>query len=326
MSAQLQTAIIGPTGYTGIELIKILNRHPKVKSPVLFAREKSETTELFSWDRVQSAGVDLLFLAAPPEFSREFVPEAISRGVRVIDLSGAWRLRSEENRSVYEFQNNDTTELDHQAVYGLSELNRMAIAQAQLVANPGCYPTTIILALTPFVQAGLVEKKHGVICDSKSGASGAGKALTPQMHFTEVANNFRAYTPVAHRHRGEILEQLQLTADQLVFTPHLLPIPRGMLSTIYIQLTGTVTADQVDALLRNFYVDAPFVRICPLGRLPEIATSLYNNYCDIGFAISPNGRRLTVFSAIDNLMKGASGQAIQNMNLMYKWEETEGLL
>lgn len=326
MSAQLQSAIIGPTGYTGIELTKILTHHPHTKTPLLFAREKTETAELFSWDRVQDAGVELVFLAVPHEFSREFVPEAIARGLRVIDLSGAWRLQTEENRSVYEFQNNCTTEIDQQAVYGLSELNRKAIAKAQLVANPGCYPTTIILALTPLVQAGLVDKDHGVICDAKSGTSGAGKSLTPQMLFTEVANNFRAYNPVAHRHRGEILEQLQLTAEQLVFTPHLLPIPRGMFSTIYVRLNDAMTTAQVDAVLRDFYSDSPFVRICPTERIPEIATSLHTNYCDIGFALSSDGRRLTVFSAIDNLMKGASGQAVQNMNLMVGWNETEGLL
>lgn len=326
MSAHLQTAIIGPTGYTGLELIKILSRHPQVKPPLLFAREKTETAELFSWDRVQAAGVELLFLAVPHEFARDFVPEAMSHGMRVVDLSGAWRLRSEDNRSVYGFQNNTTTTLDEQAVYGLSELNRAAIAKARLVANPGCYPTTIILALTPFVQAGVIDKTHGVICDSKSGASGAGKALTPQAHFMEVANNFRAYNPVAHRHRGEILEQLQLTAEQLVFTPHLLPIPRGMLSTIYLQLNQAMTPAQVETMLREFYAHAPFVRICPPTRLPEIATSLHSNYCDIGFAMSPNGRRLTLFSAIDNLVKGASGQAVQNMNLMYGWDETAGLL
>lgn len=326
MNAQLQSAIIGPTGYTGIELTKILTRHPRTKTPLLFAREKSETAELFSWARVQDSGVELLFLAVPHEFSREFVPEAMLRGLRVVDLSGAWRLRAEENRSVYGFHDNCTTTHDQQAVYGLSELNRSAIANAQLVANPGCYPTTIILALTPLVHAGLVDKDHGVICDAKSGTSGAGKSLTPQMLFTEVANNFRAYNPVAHRHRGEILEQLQLTSEQLVFTPHLLPIPRGMLSTIYVKLNDAMTVGQVDVVLRNFYSDSPFVRICPLGRLPEIATSLHTNYCDIGFALSSDGRRLTVFSAIDNLMKGASGQAVQNMNLMYKWKETEGLL
>ena len=346
MQAQLQTAVIGPTGYTGFELLKILFRHPRAKTPLLFVREGSEKTgiigdiypqlngtgnvpmEPFSWSRAHQAGVDLLFLATPHEFSREFVPEAIRRGFRVVDLSGAWRLRCPQNAAVYKFEDKNTAtakQLTEEAAYGLPELHEAEIQHAQLVANPGCYPTSIILALAPLVSAGLINADRGVFCDSKSGVSGAGKSPKPETHFVEVADNFRAYNPTMHRHRGEILEQLKLDADQLVFTPHLLPIPRGMFSTIYVQLLEPMNAGRVEQVFRNFYADMPFVRVHAAPKLPEIAWSMNTNYCDLGFALSKDGRKLTLFSAIDNLLKGASGQAIQNMNVMYGFDEREGL-
>jgi N-acetyl-gamma-glutamyl-phosphate reductase len=346
MAAQLQTAVIGPTGYTGYELLQILFRHPSVKVPLLFVREGAEKTgtigdiypqlngkgslpmEPFSWSRAHQAGVDLLFLATPHEFSREFVPEAIRRGFRIVDLSGAWRLRCPENIAVYGFKDADpiaAKQLNDEAVYGLPELSKDAIIEAQLVANPGCYPTSIILALAPFISAGLVDIESGVICDSKSGVSGAGKQPKPDTHFVSVADNFKAYNPTTHRHRGEILEQLKLASDNLVFTPHLLPIARGMFSTIYVQLHEAMTDEKAEALLREFYRASPFVRVFAPPRLPEIAWSVNTNYCDLGFALSKDGRRLTLFSAIDNLLKGASGQAVQNMNVMYGFNEREGL-
>jgi N-acetyl-gamma-glutamyl-phosphate reductase len=346
VNAQLQTAVIGPTGYTGFELLKILFRHPRMKTPILFVREDSEKTgtigdvfpqlngnghaamEPFSWSRAHQAGVDLLFLATPHEFSREFVPEAVERGFRVVDLSGAWRLRCPQNAAVYGFKDSesaDAKKLTNSAAYGLPELHRDEIAQAQLVANPGCYPTTIIPALAQLVAAGLVDVDAGVICDSKSGVSGAGKQPKPDTHFVEVSDNFRAYNPTTHRHRGEILEQLKLESESLVFTPHLLPITRGMFSTIYVNLVQPTSAEKIEQILRDFYSAAPFVRVFAPPRIPEIAWSVNTNYCDLGFALSKDSRRLTLFSSIDNLVKGASGQAVQNMNLMYGFEEKEGL-
>lgn len=315
MSALLQTAIIGPTGYTGIELAKILSRHPHVARPHLLTRD----TDPFS------SGASLLFLATPHEFSRDIVPEAIQRGLRVIDLSGAWRLKSEDHRCVYGFANNTTTTLDEQAVYGLPEINREVIRRAQLVANPGCYPTSIILPVAPLLKAGLVDLNAGIICDSKSGVSGAGKAIKPELHFMAITDNFRAYTPTAHRHRGEIMEQLTLSDAQLTFTPHLLPIARGMFSTIYLKLKQPTSLTQIEDTLRAFHETSPFVRLLPRDQIPEIATVAHSNFCDIGLALSPDGKRLTLFSCIDNLVKGASGQAVQNMNLIYGWDETEGL-
>ncbi len=347
MSARLQVAVVGPTGYTGFELLKILFRHPRVQDPLLFLRETSKngsaklsdvfpqisgngthSLEPFSWTRLHQAGVDLVFLATPHEFSREFVPQAIARGLRVIDLSGAWRLRQAQHRCVYGLSPEDASQasgLDDRATYGICELNRDAVAQAQLVANPGCYPTSIILALAPLIDAGWVDTGRGVICDSKSGVSGAGKEPTPQTHFVSVADNFRAYNPIAHRHRGEILEQLGIASEDLVFTPHLLPIPRGLFSTVYVRLHEAKQPREIEQLWRDFYVQAPFVRVFSPPQLPEIAYSLHSNFCDLGFALSPSGTRLTLFSCIDNLVKGAAGQAVQNMNVMYGFDEREGL-
>jgi len=347
VTGKLQTAVLGPTGYTGFELLKILFRHPRVKTPLLLVREGSEAAgplsdvfphlsgngthplEPFAWPRLRQAGVELLFLATPPEFSREFVPEALQHGLRIIDLSGAWRLRSAENMAVYRFKDADpaaAARIAETAVYGLPELKRRELREAQLVANPGCYPTSIILALAPLIAAGLIDTSKGVICDSKSGVSGAGKKPTPTTHFVEVADNFRAYSPVGHRHTGEMLEQLQLNRRDLVFTPHLLPIPRGMFSTIYVHLKAPRKAAEVEQVWRDGYSDSPFVRVFAPPKLPEIAFSLNTNYSDLGFAAAAGGHRLTLFSAIDNLVKGAAGQAVQNMNLMYGWDEKEGLL
>jgi N-acetyl-gamma-glutamyl-phosphate reductase len=250
------------------------------------------------------------------------------RGVRVIDLSGAWRLRQADHRVAYGFQDADPAaaqKLTDQAVYGLPELNRKRLREAQLVANPGCYATSIILALAPLLQAGLVELEQGVVCDSKSGASGAGKQPSAATHFVEVADNLSAYSIFRHRHVGEILEQLQLQAEQLVFVPHLLPIPRGILSTLYLRLRTPIPAAQVEACLRDFYRDSPWVRVFAPPRLPQIQFSLRTNFCDLGFCLAEDGRRLVLISCLDNLVKGAAGQAVQNMNVMFGWSEQEGL-
>jgi len=199
------------------------------------------------------------------------------------------------------------------------------LSDAQLVANPGCYATSIILALAPLVRAGLVDREHGIICDSKSGASGAGRQPTQKTHFVEVADNLSAYSVFSHRHTGEILEQLELDARELIFTPHLLPIPRGILSTIYLRLRRPMQAIEVESCFRAFYSGAPWVRLYPAGKLPQIQFCVHTNFCDVGFCLSPEGERLVIVSCLDNLVKGAAGQAVQNMNLMYGWDESEGL-
>jgi N-acetyl-gamma-glutamyl-phosphate reductase len=347
MTAHLRVAVAGVTGYTGFELARLLLRHPRLHSPLFFVRENANggpkqlsdlfphisgngatPLEPFSWQALHNHGVDLLFLATPHEISRAWVPEAVRRGLRVIDLSGAWRLRSADYRAPYKFEDENPAEAEQlaaQAVYGLPELQRATLPEAQIVANPGCYPTSVILALAPLVRAGLADLTRGLVCDSKSGVSGAGKSPTPQTHFVEVADNFRAYSVFGHRHTGEILEQLELSPAQLVFTTHLLPIPRGILSTIYVHLQRPCTAEEVERCFRNFYASSPFVRVFAPPRLPEIQFSQHTNFCDLGFALSPDGRRLVLVSCLDNLVKGAAGQAVQNLNLMYGWDEKDGL-
>jgi N-acetyl-gamma-glutamyl-phosphate reductase len=281
-----------------------------------------------SWTNLKQQGVQLLFLATPHEISRSLVPEAIAQGLRIIDLSGAWRLKDEQHRAIYGFEDSDAlsaAELTDRAVYGLPELNADRIANADLVANPGCYATSIILSLAPLVKAGVVDRSRGIIADSKSGVSGAGKEPTSKTHFVSVADNFSAYSVFNHRHLGEIVEQLGLDGPELTFTPHLLPIPRGILSTVYVQLNRTMTPLEVEACYRNFYSGKRWVRIFATPKLPQVQFSLHTNYCDLGFCLADDGRRLVLISCIDNLLKGAAGQAVQNMNLMYGWGEEEGL-
>lgn len=348
MPAPLQTAVVGATGYAGFELARLLSRHPRLSTPLLMRRESEECSkpgtlaevfphvygvsdsclEPFSWSKLKSSGVSVLFLATPHETSREMVPEAIESGLRVIDLSGAWRLKSAANRKVYAFSDEDSATanaLTQKAVYGLPELRGAEIQHAVLLANPGCYATSIILALAPLVCAGMIDQNHDVICDAKSGVSGAGKQPTAKTHFVEVADNFSAYSVFGHRHTGEILEQLGFASNQLVFTPHLLPIPRGILSTIYLRLAKEATPQQVEATFRGFYSGKPWVRVFAQPQLPQIQFSLRTNFCDVGLTLAPDGKRLVLVSCLDNLLKGAAGQAVQNLNLMLGWDEREGL-
>jgi N-acetyl-gamma-glutamyl-phosphate reductase len=347
MSGKLKTAVLGATGYSGLELTRILMRHAQLEKPVLLRRPAqdggpTDLAEVFpalcgnggyplqslSWASLKQQGVQLRFLATPHEISRSLVPEATAQGLRVIDLSGAWRLKDEQHRAIYGFQDSDASsaaELTDRAVYGLPELNADRIANADLIANPGCYATSVILSLAPLVKAGVVDRSRGIIADSKSGVSGAGKEPTSKTHFVSVADNFSAYSVFNHRHLGEMVEQLGLDGPELTFTPHLLPIPRGILSTVYVQLNRTMTPMEVEACYRNFYSGKRWVRIFATPKLPQVQFSLHTNYCDLGFCLADDGRRLVLISCIDNLLKGAAGQAVQNMNLMYGWGEEEGL-
>ena len=350
MAAKLKTAVLGATGYSGLELARLLGRHPRTEAPLLL-RRSAETEDSaagsphhpphhpgngngqapvqpFSWSALEQHGVELLFMATPHGVSRELVPEAIARKLRIVDLSGAWRLKQEQHRAVYGFKDTNVqtaAELTQLAVYGLPELNADHIPSAALVANPGCYATSIILALAPLLSAGIVDCDRGIISDSKSGVSGAGKEPTARTHFVSVADNFSAYSVFGHRHTGEILEQLALNSCQLIFTPHLLPIPRGILSTIYVYLKREMTSDEIQSCFNDFYSGKRWVRIFPASSLPEIQFSVHTNFCDVGFCLAGDGRRLIVVSCLDNLLKGAAGQAVQNMNLMYGWDEAEGL-
>jgi N-acetyl-gamma-glutamyl-phosphate reductase len=352
MRTKVKAAVLGVTGYSGFELARILLRHPRLDAPLLMSRsdEKDSSARTgsgnladvfpvlsgnggyplhrFSWDVLKQHGVELLFLATPHDVSRSLVPEAIARGIRVIDLSGAWRLKQVQHRAIYGFEDMDAvaaTELTQKAVYGLPELNGDHLADTMLVANPGCHATSVILALAPLIKAGVVDRERGIISDSKSGVSGAGKEPSSRTHFVSVADNLSAYSVFGHRHVGEILEQLNLDSRELIFTPHLLPIPRGILSTTYVHLNHEMTPAQVESCFRDFYGGKHWVRVFATPQLPQIQFSLHTNYCDLGFCLDEGGRRLVLVSCIDNLLKGAAGQAVQNMNLMYGWDEAEGL-
>jgi N-acetyl-gamma-glutamyl-phosphate reductase len=348
MPARLKAAVVGATGYAGMELARLLLRHPHVDTPLLLRRESdakapfsladafpafagngAHPLQKFSWPLLKNHGTDVLFLATPHEVSRALVPEAVAQGFRVIDLSGAWRLKQAQHRDIYGIKDKDAltaADLAERAVYGLPEINADRIPQAAVVANPGCYATSVILALAPLLAAGLVDREHGIISDSKSGVSGAGKEPTSRTHFVSVADNLSAYAVFGHRHTGEILEQLHLDAGELIFTPHLLPIPRGILSTIYVKLASSMKPGEVESCLRSFYTGKSWVRIFPPPQLPQIQFSLHTNFCDIGFCLADDGKRLVLISCIDNLLKGAAGQAVQNMNLMFGYKEEEGLL
>jgi len=354
MKETVQTAVIGVTGYAGAELARLLLHHPKLKGkPPVFAGRVDEKDvarggvplgeihpelidskgsgalkqEPFTWELLKARGVEVLFLATPHEQSREWAPEALDRGIKVIDLSGAWRLTEAANRAVYAFED-DGTELaaatQAQAVYGMPELNRKQIAGAKLVANPGCYATSVILPLKPLVAAGLLDLEHGIVADAKSGVSGAGKAPTAKTHYMYAADNLSAYGVFTHRHTGELLEQIGLKGSEIIFTPHLLPIPRGIMATIYVRFTAPQTRAGVIDVYKKFFAGSPLVRLHESG-LPQIQHSVRTSYSDIGFQLDASGQRAVIVSCLDNLLKGASSQAVQNLNVMHGWPESEGL-
>lgn len=354
MRQTVQTAVVGVTGYAGAELARLLLRHPRLKGapPVFAGRVDAKDAvhggiplaeihpqladnngsnalklEPFSWELLAERGVEVLFLATPHEQSREWVPLALSHGMRVVNLSGAWRLNEAEHRAVYAFEDDGTAQAattQAQAVYGMPELHRAQIIDARLVANPGCYATSVILALRPLVASGIVDLGRGIVADSKSGVSGAGKAPTTKTHYMYAADNLSAYGVFTHRHTGELLEQIGLNASEIIFTPHLLPIPRGILSTIYVHFRELQTREDVARVYHEFFAGSPMVRIYD-NTLPQIQYSVRTNYADVGFQLAADGRRAVIVSCLDNLLKGASGQAVQNLNVMLGWGEAEGL-
>lgn len=336
-------AVIGVTGYTGFELATLLLRHPGIQAPTFFVRETNGfhcLSQLFpqlrargeaplralSLDAVISTNAGTAFLATPHEVSAEIAPQLRDAGIRVIDLSGAFRFSSAETfTSWYKLPAPHRDRL-REAVYGLPEFYANEIRTANLVANPGCYATSVILALRPLIQAGLLAPSQNVICDCKSGASGAGKEPRRDLQFVEVGENFRAYSLFSHRHTPEILEHTGIPESQLIFTTHLLPVARGILSTIYGALASPQTPESIEKLYRQAFAEKPMVRIWPGGKVPELQHVTNTNFCDIGFTLDNSGDRLIIVSCLDNLGKGAAGQAIQNFNLMMGFEEQAGLL
>jgi N-acetyl-gamma-glutamyl-phosphate reductase len=335
-------AVVGATGYSGAEVCALADRHPRVEiaavcssgrtdGPVPFGRLHPslggrEGPALFPYaaDRLVDSGVDLAFLATPNEASAVIAPELVSRGIRVIDLAGAFRLREAADYPKWYGFAHPAPELAAEAVYGLTEWCGGELAAARLVANPGCYPTSVLLALKPL--AGFLARGEPLICDSKSGVSGAGKKSDVAWSFAELSGNFRAYGVGVHRHEPEMRQELGLSEDApFVFVPHLLPVVRGILSTIHLTFAEPETPERL-AEAYACYAKAPFVRVRPPGELPELRDVVGTPRCEIGFVVLPGSRRAVVVSVLDNLLKGAASQAIQNMNRLFGFPETEGLL
>jgi len=337
-----EVAVVGVTGYTGLELAGILLRHPAVASTTFYVRETRGANcvaELFpqfrgwgqaplrplSLDSITSSPAGTAFLATPHEVSAELAPALLEAGLRVVDLSGAFRFRAPETfTSWYKLP---TPHADYlgEAAYGLPELYSEEIAKARLVANPGCYATSVILALRPLVEARWIAPDQNVVCDCKSGASGAGKDPRRDLQFVEIDENFKAYNLFSHRHTPEILDHTGLAESQLIFSTHLLPLARGILSTIYVTLSAQQSPDVIEALYRKFYAGRSMIRIWPAGSLPELQHVAHTNFCDLGFVLDKAGQRLILVSCLDNLGKGAAGQAVQNYNHILGIEEKTAL-
>jgi N-acetyl-gamma-glutamyl-phosphate reductase len=342
-----KVAVVGAAGYTGRELAHLVVRHPSIDDAVFFLRDGAEEgrrvnclSELypelrgrgeapcrtFSLEAVATSGATVALLATPHEVSAEIAWPLAEAGLKVIDLSGALRFRDGEIFTEWYGLSPAPASVLGEAVYGLPELHAAELRRARVVANPGCYPTAVILGLKPLIEAGWIDRERGIVCDAKSGVSGAGKQPKRETHFVEVNENFRAYGLFTHRHTPEITEQLGLGAGEMIFTTHLLPIERGILATLYVWLGEARQGAEVEGLFRAFYAGRPMVRIRPAGELPELRHVTHTNFCDLGFALDRDGKQLVVVSCLDNLGKGAAGQAVQNLNLMHGLGETEGLL
>ena len=329
----IRVGIVGHSGYSGAELVKILGRHPYVE-PVLLDHRADPGPEAPAWGPrrfpwspqvLSEQAIAVLFLATPAEVSMELAPAALEQGVKVIDLSGAFRLRTPENYRRWYGAEHTRADLLAEAAYGLPEFCRDRIRHARLVANPGCYPTAANLALKPLIEAGVIDRAAGVVCDAKSGVSGAGKKPTAKHHFCEVTENFSAYSVLDHRHVPEVLLTSALEEGEFSFTAQLLPVHRGILETIYFRANRPLDRAAVEQIYQRRYAGEPFVRLYPDGRLPNLQAVAHTNFCDLGIKADPATRRVVVVAAIDNLVKGAAGQAVQNMNLLLGRVETEGL-
>ena len=332
-----RVGIVGFRGYSGAELVRILARHPGVEPVLLEHRADSEdapqqigaklpTRVPSTPQAVKAEGLALVFLATPADVSMELAPGMLDAGAKVIDLSGAFRLRAPGAYSRWYREEHTAPELLAEAVYGLPEYCRDGIAGARLISNPGCYPTAANLAIQPLIAAGAMDRACGIVCDAKSGVSGAGRKPSLKTSFCEVTENLSAYSVLDHRHVPEILMVSGIEEAELSFTAQLLPIHRGILETIYFRARGIGSADELLNIYRRRYEKEPFVRLYPPGVMPDIRGAAHTNFCDIGVRLDAASGRAVVVSVIDNLVKGAAGQAVQNMNLALGFNETEGLL
>jgi N-acetyl-gamma-glutamyl-phosphate reductase len=329
--------VVGFRGYSGAELVSILDRHPHAGPVLLEHRADSEDRPRpRGWkgarrasctpETVHAEGIEVVFLATPAEVSMELAPKMLEAGARVIDLSGAFRLKTVDNYTRWYKEPHTEPAWLGEAVYGLPELNRAAIVGARLVANPGCYPTAASLAIAPLVASGKVDLAAGIVCDAKSGVSGAGRKPSLKTSFCEVTENYSAYSILDHRHVPEVLMNTGLDEAAFSFTAQLIPIHRGILETIYFRAPRIASAGELLAVYEARYKDEPFVRLYDPAKVPDLAAVNHTNFCDIGIKFDAATGRGVVVAAIDNLVKGAAGQAVQNMNLMFGHAETDGLL
>ncbi len=337
----VRVAIVGATGYTGVELLRLLAGHPEVKVTCITSRKEAgkRLTDLFPFlhkygalrfitpdpDEVAQEA-ELAFLCVPHGAAALMAKALLERGLKVIDLSADFRLKDPAEYQAW-YQEHPVPDLLAEAVYGLPEIYAEAISKARLVANPGCYPTASLLPLIPLLSQGLIEPEN-IIIDAKSGVSGAGRGAKLSLVFCEVNEGFRAYSVASHRHTPEIEQELSRAAKvslRVNFTTHLVPMNRGILATIYVQPKEGIREQDIREGLESFYRGKGFVRLCPAGLYPNTAHVKGTNYCIIAFTLDVRTGRLILISAIDNLVKGASGQAVQNLNLMYGFPEDMGL-
>ncbi|MGG4212072.1 N-acetyl-gamma-glutamyl-phosphate reductase [Paenibacillus sp. FSL L8-0638] len=342
MSSKLKVAIVGSTGYGGVELIRFLVHHPQVEIVSVISSSSAgvpisdgfpHLTDIVvqDLDGVEvheiAAKADLVFTATPSGVSTKLVPQLLDAGLKVIDLSGDFRLRSGEMYEAWYKKPAASPEYLKQAVYGLSEVYAEKLAGVSFISNPGCYPTATLLGIIPALKADWIDHRS-LIVDAKSGVSGSGRGTSLVSHYAEMNENFKAYKVNKHQHIPEIEQVLGDIVGEdvtITFTTQLVPMTRGIMSTIYVTLKGDHTDQDLIGLYRDYYKGHPFVRVRGEGIWPATKEVMGSNYCDIGFAADTRTGRLTIISVIDNVVKGAAGQAIQNLNLMMGWEENLGL-
>ncbi len=337
----IKVGIVGVTGYTGAELIKLIINHPEAEVSAITSKtyQGQPISSIFpifnniidkkcqglDVDNI-SEQTDIVFLCLPHKISMEYAPQFIKNNIKVIDLSADYRF---DNVNSYEkaYQKHSSKELLKQSIYGLSEIYELQIKNANIIGNPGCYPTSFLLPMIPLVKEKLIDSQF-IISDSKSGVSGAGRAPSLATHFCETNESFRPYSVTNHRHTPEMEEKLSEHAKEsikITFVPHLLPITRGMMTTIYTNLRTNVTRTHIEEMFHNYYKEKYFIRLLPKEAFPDILSVKGTNFCDIGFHVDNESGRLIIVSAIDNLLKGAAGQAVQNMNIIFDLKEYLGL-
>jgi N-acetyl-gamma-glutamyl-phosphate reductase len=333
----IPVGVVGFGGYSGAEAVRILGRHPECVPVLLEHRQDAgDDARLLRKpdirraaavaESVKAEGLKAVLFATPPQVSMDLAQKFLDAGAVVVDLSGAFRLRTAERYKAWYKEDHTAAGLLAEAVYGLPEFNRVCVGKARLISNPGCYPTAANLAIRPLVEAGIIDRKCGIICDAKSGVSGAGRKPSLKTSYCETTENFSAYSVFSHRHVPEVLLTSGLEEAEFIFTAQLLPLDRGILETIYFRPVMPMSAAEILSVYDKQYHDEPFIRLYEAGNMPDLRAVQRTNFCDIGVVADAATGRVVVVSAIDNLVKGAAGQAIQNMNLALGFEETAGLV